>query len=139
MNIIEQLKRDEGVMLHAYQDHLGYWTIGVGFLIDERKNGGLRIEEIDFILQNRLAILTKELAIKLPWFLDLSTARQGVLVNMAFQLGVNGLLAFKNTLALIQQGKYFQAATEMLNSKWAKQTPKRANRLAEQMRLDKWQ
>ena len=57
---------------------------------------------------------------------------------MAFQMGVDGLLGFKNTLAMIQAGKYTEAANGMMNSKWAKQTPSRAQRHAEQMRTGKW-
>jgi lysozyme len=44
-NIAEQLRRDEGEVLHAYQDKYGYWTIGVGRLIDARKGGGISVEE----------------------------------------------------------------------------------------------
>jgi lysozyme len=58
---------------------------------------------------------------------------------MAFQLGTDGLLGFKNTLALIRDGKYAEAADAMLLSLWAKKTPERAKRLAEQMRSGVWQ
>ncbi len=40
-SITQQLRRDEGEVLHAYQDSLGYWTIGIGVLIDKRKGGGI--------------------------------------------------------------------------------------------------
>ena len=46
MNLIAQLRREEGSIPHAYQDHLGFWTIGVGRLIDERKGGGLSPEDV---------------------------------------------------------------------------------------------
>jgi lysozyme len=58
---------------------------------------------------------------------------------MSFQLGIAGLLKFKSTLAFIEAGDYENAATNMLKSLWAKQTPQRAKRLAEQMRSGKWQ
>jgi lysozyme len=58
---------------------------------------------------------------------------------MAFQLGTDGLLGFKNTLALIRDGKYAEAADAMLASKWATQTPLRAARLSAQMRTGAWQ
>jgi lysozyme len=58
---------------------------------------------------------------------------------MSFQLGVDGLLGFKNTLKMIEQRNYEAAAAGMLNSLWAKQTPERANRMAEQMRTGIWQ
>lgn len=134
-----QLKRDEGEVLHAYQDHLGFWTIGVGILIDERKNGGLRPEESEFIFRNRLKLLDAELAQRLPWISRLDPARKGALINMAFQMGITGLLGFKNTLALIEQGKYQEAADNMLKSKWVQQTPARAQRISNQMRTGVWQ
>ena len=134
-----QLRRDEGIEVAAYQDRLGYWTIGVGRLIDSRKPGsGLRPDEIDYLLRNdisdRVAALTKAL----PWFSALDEARRGVLVNMAFQLGTAGLLGFRSTLALVAAGKYAEAAEQMLKSKWATQTPARAKRLAEQMQTGEW-
>lgn len=139
MDSYQQLKRDEGEKLSAYQDHLGFWTIGVGILIDARKGGGLLPEESEFIFNNRLRLINKELELRLPWVKKLDPARRGVLVNMAFQMGFNGLLGFKNTLALIERGEYAKASHEMLGSKWAQQTPARANRLSVQMRTGEWQ
>jgi lysozyme len=139
MDSYEQLKRDEGEVLHAYQDHLGFWTIGVGILIDKRKGGGLLPEESEFIFRNRLRLLNAELDKRLPWISRLDPVRRGVLINMAFQMGVAGLLAFKGTLALVLAGKYQEAAKEMLRSKWASQTPARAQRLSNQMDMGVWQ
>ena len=135
-----QLRRDEGTRETAYQDHLGFWTIGVGRLIDSRKPGaGLRPDEIDYLLRNdindRVQALTKAIPMLFP---KLDEARQGVLVNMAFQLGTAGLLGFKSTLALVAAGKYSEASEQMLKSKWATQTPARAKRLAEQMKTGEW-
>lgn len=134
-----QLKRDEGEVLHAYEDSLGFLTIGVGILIDKRKGGGLRPEESEFIFRNRLKLLDAELNNRLPWITKLDPARRGVLINMAFQLGVAGLLGFKNTLAMIEAGKYQDAANAMLQSKWATQTPARVKRLSNQMLSGVWQ
>ena len=134
-----QLRRDEGTKATAYQDHLGFWTIGVGRLIDSRKPGaGLRPDEIDYLLRNDINDRVQALKNALPWFDRLDKARQGILLNMAFQLGTAGLLGFKSTLALIAAGKYAEAAEQMLKSKWATQTPARAKRLAEQMKTGEW-
>lgn len=137
--LVRQLKGDEGVIPHAYQDHLGFWTIGVGRLIDKRKGGGLRPDEITYLLNNDIDDRINELTRRLSWFQNLDDARKGVLLNMSFQLGVDGLLGFTNTLKLVQEGKYENAAHAMLQSKWAKQTPERAERMAEQMRSGLWQ
>lgn len=135
----QQLRRDEGEKLYAYSDHLGYLTIGVGRLIDKRKGGGISKEESAILLANDIRRKTSELVERLPWVKQLSPARRGVLINMAFQMGVDGLLGFKNTLQMIKEGRYEEASRAMLNSLWAQQTPERAVRLARQMATDKWQ
>lgn len=138
--LIRQLKADEGVKPCVYKDSLGYATIGVGRLVDDRKSGaGLRPIEIDFLLQNDIDDRTEQLTKRLPWFENLDEVRQGALLNMAFQLGVDGLLGFKNTLKMVEDGRYSEAADNMLQSKWAQQTPARAKRMAEQMRTGQWQ
>ena len=139
MTLTEQLRRDEGTESCAYQDSLGYWTIGVGRLIDSRKGGGLSNEEIDYLLDNDIKAKTADVLRALPWAARLSEPRRAVLVNMAFQMGTKGLLAFHRTLGSVEDGQYGDAAVEMLNSTWAKQTPARAMRLATQMETDKWQ
>ena len=117
---------------------MGFWTIGIGRLIDARKGGGISREESDYLLNNDINNRIASLEKALPWFNDLDDARKGVLLNMSFQMGINGLLNFKTTLARVQSGDYFGAADSMLQSKWANQTPQRANRLADQMRYGKW-
>lgn len=139
MDSYTQIKRDEGEILHAYQDTLGFWTICIGILIDKRKGGGLRPEESEFIFRNRLKLLEDEISGRLPWTSKLDPVRRAVLINMGFQLGVAGLLGFKNTLAFVQAGEYPEAASNMLRSRWAKQTPARANRLSRQMADGVWQ
>lgn len=138
-NIEEQLRLDEGEKLSAYQDHLGFWTIGIGRLIDARKGGGITKEESSYLFQNDLKRKRDEVRRALPWFDKLDEARQGVLLNMAFQMGTQGLLGFKNTLAMVEAGDYEAASRGMLNSLWARQTPNRAQRLARQMATGAWQ
>lgn len=134
-----QLRRDEGERATAYQDHLGFWTIGVGRLVDGRKRGaGLRPDEIAYLLRNDINDRIEALTRALPWFQDLDDARKGVLLNMAFQMGTDGLLQFTTTLGLIRAGDFEGAAKQMLNSKWATQTPERAQRLAQQMKEGVW-
>ena len=136
--LVKQLRRDEGEKLSAYQDHLGYWTIGVGRLIDGRKGGSITPEESAYLLNNDIDSKIKELRSRIYWFDSLDEARKGVLANMAFQMGVAGLLGFKNTLEQIKLGNYSTAADMMLQSKWAQQTPERAKRLSKQMLEGEW-
>lgn len=130
LKLRQEIKRDEGLVLHAYTDTLGYLTIGVGRLIDKRKGGGISEWEADFLLDNDLNKILSQIDIKLPWILALSDARQRALCNMAFQLGVNGLLAFKSMLLAMKEGRFKDAAHHALDSKWAKQTPIRAQTIA---------
>ena len=137
--LTELLRKEEGEVLSAYQDHLGYWTIGVGRLIDKRKGGGITAEESAYLLSNDIDEKTAEVYNAMPWVAHLDEARRAILISMAFQMGLNGLQGFKNTLAMVQEGKYKEAADGLLNSKWAQQTPARAKRHAEQMRTGEWQ
>lgn len=139
MNVIDQLIREEGEVLHAYKDHLGYLTIGVGILIDKRKGGGITKEESRFLLLNRVKGVVEGIRKHLSWFDSIGNEpRKAVLIGMAFQMGLNGLLGFKNTLEMIRVGDYDKAAVGMLNSLWARQTPARAKRMAKQMETGEW-
>lgn len=128
-----ELTFEEGNIPYAYKDHLGYLTIGIGFLIDKNKGGRLYPEEIAFIFANRVSKIEAKLREKLPFFKDLDDARQRVLMQMAWQMGVEGLMQFVNTLKMVEQRNYQGAAAGMLQSLWAKQTPDRANRLSKMM------
>ena len=139
MDLKEQLIRDEGVVRHAYEDSLGFTTIGVGRLIDARRGGGLSDSEIGYLLSNDIEEKTAQVLAALPWASKLSETRRAVLINMAFQLGIGGLLKFKRALGSIEDGQYKEASMEMLDSLWAQQTPERAKRLAKQMETGEWQ
>lgn len=129
--LIKELKRDEGVRLKPYQCTAGKTTIGVGRNLDDR---GITEHEADYLLLNDIELVTVQLDKSIPWWRDLSDARQRVLANMCFNLGISGLLYFKNTLAAMKAGKYDDAADGMLKSLWAKQVGQRAIRLAKMMR-----
>jgi lysozyme len=118
---------------------LGFWTIGVGRLIDPKKGGGLSQDEIEYLLDNDIKKITEQVHKFLPWVSKLNEPRQAVLIGMAFQMGLRGLLQFKRTLGSIEDGHYGEAAAGMLDSTWAKQTPARAQRLAKQMETGEWQ
>lgn len=138
MNIRDQLIRDEGMVLHAYEDSLGYLTIGVGRLIDKRKGGGITEAEAFMLLDNDIERITRELERQLPWTAQLDEARRGALVNMAFQLGVAGLLQFRRALAAMRDDDWDTTAAELIGSRWAQQTPERAQRVARQIKTGDW-
>jgi lysozyme len=134
--LITQLRRDEGVRLKPYKDTVGKLTIGIGRNLDDV---GISNVEADTLLKNDIARTIADLDKQLPWWTKLDEARRGVILNMAFNMGIGGLLTFKNTLRLIEQARYNDAADSMLQSKWATQVGPRATRLAQQMRSGTWQ
>jgi lysozyme len=132
----DALLRDEGVRLKPYRDSVGKLTIGIGRNLDDV---GISLAEARMLLANDLEKVQSQISASLPWVRNLSVARQSVVENMAFNLGVNGLMAFKETLAWMEAGNYSAAADAMLQSVWARQVGVRAERLAAQMRTGEWQ
>ena len=128
------LEKDEGRVSYAYQDSEGYWTIGVGFLIDKRLGGGLRDDEINYILNNRVeeAHATAQRLVKN--FDSLTDNRKVVILSLAYNLGYERLSKFVNTLKAVNEGRWEDAAVGLENSLWFKQVKNRARRLVELMR-----
>jgi lysozyme len=129
--MIQQLRRHEGERLKPYRCTAGKLTIGVGRNLEDR---GITAEESAYLLNNDIEREWKALTTALPWVTGLNDVRQRVLLDMSFNLGIAGLLKFKNTLATIQRGDYERAAGMMLDSLWARQVKGRAVRLAEMMK-----
>jgi lysozyme len=137
--LVEELRRDEGVRYVPYADTKGIPTTGVGHNLQASPlpagwSYPLTDAQVDQLLMQDLANVYSDLNRDLPWWTDLNDARQRVVCNMMFNLGSNKLLGFKNTLAAMRQGRYSDAAAGMLNSAWASQVGARAQRLAQMMR-----
>jgi lysozyme len=97
---------------------------------------GITEDEALYLLGNDIEYFTEQLEENLIGFQELSEDKKAVLVNMAFNLGVNGLLKFKNMLAAVTEERWEDASSEMLNSRWADQVGNRAIELAEAMAND---
>lgn len=142
MDARTQIKSDEGKALHAYPDPLTKsdpWTCGYGCTGPDIGPGTLWTDETAesrFELKFAEAVALCER--NFPWFGDLSEPRQAVLLNMAYQMGMTRLLGFHKALVAIRDTRWQDAWGQMLDSEWARQTRKRANRLAEQMRDGVW-
>lgn len=133
--IAAHLGREEGRVPSAYQDSLGYWTIGVGRLIDASRGGRLSEAEIDFLLANDIRACIADLqgsAMLQPAWARChdNAARVVALVSMRFQLGRSGLEGFAMMLQCLARGDFAGAAAQALDSRWARQTPARARRIA---------
>ena len=136
MNRIKaQLVRHEGLRLKPYRCTAGKLTIGIGRNLDDR---GISQKEAYAMLERDIQDCEQWLIDEIPEVYNkLDEVRQSVLLNMCFNLGIKGLLGFKNTLDFIGAGDWERAANNMLASKWAKQVGMRAIELSEMMRKGK--
>lgn len=130
----EQLKRHEGLRLKPYKDTVGKLTIGVGRNLDDV---GISYQEADALLESDISRVEDAVVRAIPEYAILPDVRQRVLLDMAFNLGVDGLLKFKRFLGLIRIANWEAAAEEMLASKWATQVGTRARVLSQMMKYGK--
>jgi lysozyme len=146
--LADDLIADEGLELSAYHCTEGKLTIGVGRNLDsnplsaneERACGHdgrtqpITRNQAMYLLDNDMLRVVANLDIYIPWWQDLDDVRQRVVANLAFQLGIAGLLKFKKMLTHLQNHEYNEAAFELIDSKYSLQTPKRAARNANRLR-----
>ncbi|MBQ4851363.1 glycoside hydrolase family protein [Pseudoalteromonas sp. MMG012] len=131
----QQLKQHEGCVTTVYLCSQNKQTIGYGRNLEDR---GITEDEALYLLRNDITAFTEQVKSNIDTS-KCNPARKAVLINMAFNLGIAGLLNFKKTIAAVEAGKWETAAVEMLNSRWASQVGARADELAEQMASGEWQ
>ena len=131
--LIEQLRLHEGVRSKVYLCSEGYETIGVGRNVSE-SGIGLSDDEIAYLLANDSARCEQEIAERFDWFDDLDPVRQDAIIDMAFNLGITRLSQFQNMLRALSESRFSDAATEALDSRWARQVGQRAQTVAEMIR-----
>ena len=144
--ISQRLLLHEGLRLKPYYCSKGKQTIGIGRCLDtnplspeESKvvgdwQHGITKGAVMYLLRNDVKRINRELKKQVDFFADLDSERQYALIDMAFNLGVNGLLKFKKMLKALCRGNYEQAAAECLNSSYAHTVGIRAKRIAELIR-----
>ena len=126
-NLLENIKESEGFRSKVYQCTEGHDTIGYGFAI---KDLVLSRDICDQILETKVAELKLIVNQKIPFIEDLPDVVQEVLYEMYYQMG-NSLFKFKKPLKHLENKDYRLAAKEMLDSRWAVQTPNRAKKLSD--------
>lgn len=132
---------EEGFKQHEYHCSEGWVTIGFGRKLSNVKYAPLgntkvtKEQEIVFV-RNRIQEIESRLSSAHPsaWS-KCNDARKAILVSMAYQIGIDGLLAFRKMWENLNRGDFELAAREMQNSKWFVQTPNRARRHIEQMKI----
>ena len=144
MSLKESLKIHEGFRSNVYKCTMGHDTVGYGFKCcdlsaDELAcNGGkvapMSEEVASKILDIKIAKLENSVFKALPWLQSAPQEVVDVVCNMVYQMGLNGVLGFRNTLNFLKNGDYAGAASNMMKSKWASQTPNRAKELADRIK-----
>jgi len=131
MSLIDSIKKHEGYVGIVYKDSLGIDTIGYGFAIKDLE---LDKDICDIILERKLYQLEDSVRLKFGWFPYVPKEVQEVVMEMCYQLGVTGVSKFVKTITYLKDKDFKNASIEMLDSKWAKQTPNRAKELSNRIR-----
>jgi lysozyme len=126
-----ELTRDEGLRLKAYVDTVGKMTIGVGRNLTDK---GISLDEAHVLLTNDMTAALDDCTGAFPWFAALDDARQRVLVNLCFNLGLPRLMGFRRMLIAMEYTRFNAAADELLDSDAARALPDRYGRLAQMLR-----
>ena len=127
-HLLKAIKLSEGFRDRVYKDSLGIDTIGYGFAI---KDLVLDEDISEMILRRKLDSLIDRVNKRFKFVKDLPQEAQDVMYEMCYQLGITGVSKFRKTLAYLENHEFRMASKEMLDSKWARQTPNRANRLSD--------
>jgi len=131
MSLLDKIKEHEGFRSSVYQCTQGVDTIGYGFAIKDLE---LTKEIAEQILIKKIANLESNISKKFDWYHTAPQEAKEVVINMCYQLGLSGFSKFKKTIYLLETEQYEDASIEMLDSLWAKQTPRRAKELSEVIR-----
>ena len=127
MSLIEQIKEHEGFRSRVYQCTEGHDTIGFGFKVADLE---LDLDLAEEILQRKLNLLIKRVNNRFSWVSKAPEPIQNVVYNMVYQLGLNGFSRFRLSIQYLADKNYDKASKEMLDSRWARQTPNRAIELS---------
>lgn len=134
--LIEQLKRHEGIRLKPYKCTSNKLSIGIGRNLEDI---GITEKEAEMLLLNDIEEAKRQLLHHMPWTQQLDEVRFSALLNFVFNVGIGTALKFVNAMAQLKDENYATAAEELLDSRWAKQVGNRAKEVAEQLRTGEWQ
>ena len=134
-NLIEMLKRHEGEVVTngrhlIYKCSKGHWTIGIGRNVDINGGLGLSEKEVDFLLEQDIERVIKELSTEFGWFADLDDVRRDAMIDISFNLGATRLRKFVLALDAMERADYQTASKEFLDSDWSRQVKGRSIELA---------
>ena len=130
-NLIDSIKKHEGYVGIVYKDSLGIDTIGYGFAIKD-----LELDEdvCEIILERKVKDLQDRVDNKFNWYRYMPPEIKDIVLEMCYQMGVYGFSCFKKTIAYLQDNQWEKASVEMLDSRWAQQTPNRAQEMSNRVK-----
>lgn len=139
--LIKLIQVEEGWRSEPYRCSEGYPTIGYGFKLAAKDAPLPKFELpkgagdlwLKTLLNESIDCLNDYI-----WFTNLNEARQAIIISMVHQMGLFGFQKFKKMIKALEVYDFDGATTEMLDSRWARQTPARAKRHAEQMEFGYW-
>lgn len=134
-NAKDLIRHHEALKLKPYRCFAGKLTIGYGRNLESR---GISEAEADFLFESDFNNAQYDAITYFAGFESLDEVRQAVLIDMSFQLGLRRLGTFVKLKQAVKDRDFVQAAVEMVDSQWAKQTPNRARTLAAMMRHGTW-
>jgi lysozyme len=129
--LIDMLKRHEGVEHFAYECSQSKVTVGCGRNIDRDGGLGLSDDEIDYLLQNDIKRCREELNNEYTWFKRLDAVRQDAIIDLFFNLGATRFRQFKKAIGYLESDDYIMSAAEFLDSRWSQQVGYRAEEICE--------
>ena len=136
-DLMERIKKHEGFVPKIYKDSLGFATIGYGHLVlpEEQWEEGKEYskEQLEHVFKTDFNNAVGQ-ATGLMDNMDLDDKAREVIIEMVFQLGVGGVGKFKKMWEALRNKDYGEASFQMMDSRWAKQTPRRAEDLSKIMR-----
>jgi lysozyme len=135
MPLRDILIQEEGWETKTYPDQDGNHTWGVGHLDPHSPIGEVHTDaQISIQLDTDISAATGALERLIPWVVNLDQVRREAVIDMAFQMGAGKVMQFHQMLAKLQAGDYASAAAEALDSDWARETPNRAQGVANRIR-----
>jgi lysozyme len=130
MSIVKLLKFEEGFRSKPYKCTAGVWTNGYGNTHGvTATTKPVTKEQAERTLMLEIGICVSDVAKALPWSSTLDICRRDVLVAMRYQLGLNGLLDFPMFLKAMRDHNWEEAARQLRNSMFYRQTTNRVERL----------
>lgn len=135
MNVTELIKQHEGTELRMYICPAGYRTVGTGHNLDANP---ISQRAADVILEDDIEACRKQLEFNLSWFNQLDEVRQAALIDLAFNLGWQGLGRFRRFLSAMSRRDYAVAGAELVDSKWYSQVGNRGPRIVKMVQLGEW-